>query len=81
MPHYICRWSSGNVLFASVSGRDELDAILEDKGEAGSCRVARYNGPVAFELTPKLPGVARCSSKRFKVGLGLGADSIALHLP
>jgi hypothetical protein len=68
MPHYICRWSSGDVLFASVDSRDELEAILEEKGEAGSCKVARYSGPFAFELTPKLPGVARSSAKRFRVG-------------
>jgi hypothetical protein len=77
MPHYICRWSSGDVLFASVSSRDELEAILEEKGEAGSCKVARYSGPVAFELAPKLPGVARSSSKRFKVGSGRGCRAPA----
>jgi hypothetical protein len=69
MPHYICRWASGDVLVASVNCREELDAILEQKGEAGCCRVARYGGPLAFELAPRLPGIARSSSKRFKVGI------------
>jgi hypothetical protein len=67
MPHYICRWTSGDVLVASVSCREELDAMLRQRSELASCKVARYNAPLAFELTPKLPGIARSSSKRFKV--------------
>lgn len=77
MPHYICRWPSGDVLLASVSSRRELNSLLEEKGERGTCRVARYHGPFVLELAPKVPGMPRHSSRRFKVPepSGLLSDS------
>jgi len=40
---------------------------MQEKGEAGACRVARYNGPLVVEMTPKVPGTLQSSAARFKV--------------